>query len=184
MPITEETFERIALEDPDGKWELHCGELRSKPGMTTRHNQIGVVLAFRLQQQLSLDEYLVSGDRAYVRMSETRSYIPDVAVIPIALVDRMKHEQPTRLEVHQEPLPLVVEVWSPSTGEEDRTEKVPGYQRRGDAEIWLLRTQERTLLAYVREPDSSYSQHVYHGGIIRPRALPDVAIDLDELFRL
>src|SRR5215217_1665618 len=74
MPISEATFERVALEDPDGKWELHCGRLRGKPGMTTRHNLTGVVLAFRLQQQLPLDQYIVSGDRAYVRFSPTRTY--------------------------------------------------------------------------------------------------------------
>jgi hypothetical protein len=69
MPISEETFERVALEDPDGKWELHCGRL---------------------------------------------TY----------------------------------------------------------------------LIASVREPDGSYTEHVFHGGLIRPRALPNVAIDLDELFDL
>ena len=184
MAITEETFERVALEDPDGKWELHCGRLRSKPGMTTEHNDIGSILGFRLQQQLPLDEFRVRIDSARVRISETRTYIPDVAVAPIALVERMKREQSTRLEVYREPLPLIVELWSPSTGEEDLTDKLPGYQRRGDAEIWLVRHQERALIASVRELDGSYSEHVYHGGIIRPRALPNVAIDLDELFRL
>jgi Uma2 family endonuclease len=184
MPITEETFERVALEDPDGKWELHCGRLRSKPAMTAKHNQIGRILGFRLQQQLALDAYEVSIDNTWVRISATRTYIPDVAVLPTALVERMKQEQPTHLEVHRDPLPLIVEVWSPSTGKEDLTEKLPGYQGRGDAEIWLIRHQERALIASVREPDGSYSEHVYHGGVIHPRALPNVAIDLDELFRL
>jgi Uma2 family endonuclease len=184
MAITEETFERVALEDPDGKWELHCGRLRSKPGMTMRHTEVGVVLAFRLQQQLSFADYLVSGDRSYVRFSPTRTYIPDVVVIPRALVERMKREQPDRLEVHIEPMPLVVEVWSPSTGKEDLTEKLPGYQARGDAEIWLLHPGERTLRAWVRQPDGTYTEHVYHGGLVRPAALPGVTIDLDELFRL
>jgi Uma2 family endonuclease len=184
MPISEATFERVALEDPDGKWELHCGRLRSKPGMTTRHNRTGGLLGFRLQQQLPLDHYLVSVDSAHIRISAIRTYIPDVAVIPRALAQRLDHEQPTSLEVYRDPLPLVVEIWSPSTGEEDRTEKLPGYQRRGDAEIWLLRPQERTLIASVRGPDGSYAEQVYHGGVVRPHALPGVAIDLNELFDL
>ena len=184
MPISETTFERVALEDPDGKWELHCGRLRSKLGMTAKHNSIGDRLAFRLQLQLAVDAYRVTGDRAYVRVSETRTYIPDVAVIPMSLVERMEREQPSHLEVYPDALPLVVEIWSPSTGDEDLTEKVPGYQQRGDAEIWLLHHQQRTLRAFVREPDGSYTEHVHHGGIVRPRALPDVAIDLDELFDL
>jgi Uma2 family endonuclease len=40
------------------------------------------------------------------------------------------------LELYVEPLPLVVEVWSPSTGQYDVDEKLPEYQRRGDLEIW------------------------------------------------
>ena len=184
MPVSEETYERIALEDPDSKWELHSGELRSKPGMTTQHNDVSRVLAFRLQQQLPLDEYRVAADDARVRFSATRNYIPDVIVIPRAFVDRMKTEQSTRLEVYRDPLPLVVEVWSPSTGKEDLTQKLPGYQQRGDAEIWLLHPRQRMLQAFVRQPDGTYAEHVHHGGIIRAAALPDVRIDLDELFRL
>ena len=184
MPVSEETYERVALEDPDGQWELHCGTLRSKPGMTTRHNRTGGLLGFRLQQQLELHHYLVGVDSARVRISETRTYIPDVAVIPRALADQMDRDQPARLEVYRDPLPLIVEVWSPSTGKEDLDEKLPGYRQRGDAEIWLLRLQERRLIASVREPDGSYSEHIYEGGAIQPRALPNVSIDLDELFRL
>jgi Uma2 family endonuclease len=184
MPVSEETFERVALEDPDGKWELHCGRLRSKPGMTTQHNQISRVLGFRLQQQLSFDEYVVSTNMARVWFSPTRSYIPDVAVIPRPLVDRMERERPTRLEWYTDPLPLVVEVWSPSTGKEDLTDKLPGYQQRGDAEIWLIHPRERTLRAFVRQTDGSYTEHIYRGGAVRPTVLPIVSIDLDELFRL
>jgi Uma2 family endonuclease len=184
MSISEKTYERVALEDPDGKWELHCGRLRSKPGMTTQHNDIGRVLGFRLQEQLPLDQYRVSTDNARARFSPTRTYIPDVLVIPTATVNRMKREQPTRLEVHREPLPLVVEVWSPSTGNKDFTEKLPGYQSRGDAEIWLIHPRDRTLTASIRQPDGSYAEQVYHSGLIRPAALPDVVIDLEELFAL
>lgn len=184
MPVSEETFERVALEDPDGKWELHCGRLRNKPGMTARHNHIGRKLGFRLQQQLPLDMYEVSVDSAYVRVSPERSYIPDVAVVPTVLIRWLDSEHPTRLEVYQEPLPLIVEVWSPSTGKEDLNEKLPGYQERGDAEIWLIHPRERTLHAYVRQPNGNYVEHLHRGGIVQPAALPNVSIDLDELFRL
>jgi Uma2 family endonuclease len=184
MSVSEETFERVALEDPDGKWELHCGRLRNKPGMTTRHNLIGVVLGYRLQQQLPLEDFIVSGDRAYVRFSPTRTYIPDVAVIPRSLIEYMEQHHPDRLEVHQDPLPLVVEVWSPSTGKEDLTDKLPGYQERGDAEIWLIHPRERTLRAFVRQADGSYTEAIYRGGTISTAALPNVSIDLDELFSL
>ena len=40
MPVSEETFERVALEDPEGRWELICGKLREKPAMTTEHGYV------------------------------------------------------------------------------------------------------------------------------------------------
>jgi Uma2 family endonuclease len=184
MPVSEQTYERVALEDPDGNWELHCGQLRSKPGMTAAHNRIGRVLGYRLQQQLPLDVYEVSVDAARVRISERENYIPDVVVLPTAAVEAMEREHPTRLEAYREPMPLIVEVWSPSTGAFDVQTKVPDYQRRGDLEIWRLHRDERTLRAWVRQPDGGYVETVYTGGVVRPSALPNVSIDLDELFSL
>ena len=184
MPVTEETYERVALEDPDGKWELHCGRLRSKPAMTTQHNRVGRVLGYQLQRRLPLDAFEVSVDHARVHVSPSRDYIPDVAVIPTSVVERMEREQPTGLESYADQLPLIVEVWSPSNGENDRTEKLAGYRKRGDTEIWLLHRPDRTLRSWIRRPDGGYAEQIHHGGNVEPVALPGVHIDLDELFRL
>jgi Uma2 family endonuclease len=182
VPVSERTYEQLALEDPEGKWELWCGELRRKPSMTAAHNQTARILGFWLQQQLPLDQFEVSVDAARARRPVTNSYIPDVMVIPAPYVERMQHEQPDALEAYMDPLPLVVEVWSPSTGEYDATEKLADYKQRGDAEIWLLRPGDRTLIAWVRRSDGAYVEQVYRGGIVRPSALPNVTIDLDALF--
>jgi hypothetical protein len=40
MSISEATYERVALEDPAGQWELVRGRLRSKPAMTTERNSV------------------------------------------------------------------------------------------------------------------------------------------------
>jgi len=73
--------------------------------------------------------------------------IPDVCVIPREAVRRRRREYPAALEVYDEPMVLVVEVWSPSTGESDIDDKLKEYQRRGDLEIWLIHPYERTLTA-------------------------------------
>jgi len=78
----------------------------------------------------------------------------------------------------------MVDIWSPTTDNEDLTEKLPGYQARGDAEIWLLHPGERTLRAWVREANGAYTEWHYRSGSIELSALPNVTIDLDELFRL
>jgi Uma2 family endonuclease len=75
-----------------------------------------------------------------------------------------------------------VEIWPRSTGDYDVEEKLPEYQRRGDLEIWRLHPYERTLTAWRRQPDGSYTETIYTGGVVHPVALPGVAIDLDALF--
>ena len=79
-------------------------------------------------------------------------------------------------------MPLVVEVWSPSTGQSDIEEKLREYQQRGDLEIWRIHPYERTLTAWRRQPDGSYTETLYRGGIIEPAAIPNVRIDIDRLF--
>jgi Uma2 family endonuclease len=91
-------------------------------------------------------------------------------------------EQPRALDAYAEPLPLVVEIWSPSTGDYDIAGKIPAYQQRGDAEIWFIHPEQRTLTAWRRNPDGDYDETVYRGGLVHPHSLPGVVVDLDALF--
>ncbi|MEA2642766.1 MAG: hypothetical protein QOF51_4160 [Chloroflexota bacterium] len=180
MPVSEATFRQLALEDPEGHWELVCGDLRRKPGMTAAHNGASTELAFQLMLQLDKAWFRVRINAAHVRRSPENYYIPDVSVLPAELV---LPQLPLRsLEVYDRPIPLVVEVWSPSTGEYDVETKLIEYQRRGDLEIWLVHPYERTLTAWVRQPDGSYTETLYTGGLVQPSALPGVTIDLEALF--
>ena len=61
MPVTEQTFEQLALEDDDTKWEMVCGKLREKPGMTQEHNSAARRLAMSLARQLDPDADSKSG---------------------------------------------------------------------------------------------------------------------------
>ena len=182
MPVSGATYERVALEDPDGKWELVCGRLRQKPSMTAKHEHIARRLVRRLNAQLSEAEFDVGQDSPKLRVPSGNYRIPDVCVVPMSFVERQMTERPTELEVYEQPVPLVVEVWSPSTGEVDVTEKLREYQRRGDREIWRVHPYERTLTAWRRQPNGSYTETRHTGGIVRPASLPGVAIDLDGLF--
>jgi len=179
MPVSERTYKQLALEDP-GQWELHCGSLRRKPGMTVDHNRLATWLLVQLAQQLDRNEFDVRINMGHARRSSESYYIPDVYVIPMELVRTQRGLR--TLEVYGVPLPLVVEVWSPSTGEYDVDSKPPEYQRRGDLEIWRMHPYERTLTAWQRQEDGSYTETVHTGGVVHPSALPGVAIDLDALF--
>jgi Uma2 family endonuclease len=180
MPVSERTFLQVALEDPN-QWELHCGELRQKPPMTAKHNDFGFELAYMLRQQLNRQEFHVRCGSGHVRRTSENYYIPDVMVIPIELV-RPLLDRPDVLEAYDAPLPLIVEVWSPSTGDHDISSKLPEYQRRGDLEIWRVHPFDRTLTTWRRQPDGSYLEAHSSNGNVQPIFLPGVTIDLDSLF--
>ncbi|MGH2598887.1 MAG: Uma2 family endonuclease [Dehalococcoidia bacterium] len=181
MSVSEQEYRRIALADREGKWELDCGLLRSKPPMTTWHNRTAWFLGVELQNQLGRTRYEVRVDAGRTRRSPSHYYIPDVIVIPIDAVRRGLSDT-FALEAYAEPLPLVVEVWSPSTGDYDIDKKLPEYRRRGDLEVWRIHPYEHTLTAWVRQADGTYLETVYRGGVVHPSALPGISIDLDALF--
>ena len=181
MPVSAETYERVAQEDPDGKWELVCGRLRRKPIMTVEHNQVQRILTRLLGLQLDPREYAVDMDATRLRISTGLYYVPDVCVIPMALIRRLRERRGT-FEVYDDPMPLVVEVWSPSTGEYDVEQKLREYQLRGDREIWRIHPYERTLTAWRLQPDGTYTETLYTGGTVHPVALPNVTITLADLF--
>jgi Uma2 family endonuclease len=182
MPVSEATYLQLVMEDPDNRWELHDGCLVWKPDdMTTEHNQIGYRLTSQLIRQLDESEYEVRPGSSRTRTEQGSYYIPDLFVVPLRLVNQLK-ERPGTLEVYNEPLPFVTEVWSPSTGRYDVNSKLPEYQRRGDAEIWRIHPYDRTVTAWRKQPDGIYIESVHTSGTIHLIALPDVTIDLDKLF--
>ncbi len=183
MPVSEATYRRLVLEDPDSKWELICGYLRRKPAMRFEHYQTAIELAFMLREHLGLRDYLIRVDAGRVRRAGPRYFIPDVYVAAMDSVLR-QFPEPGMLEAYPEPLLLVVEVWSPSTAGYDVTERLREYQARGDREVWLLHPYERTLTRWVQQAGGSYTERHQQGGIVTPASLPAVHIDLDALFSM
>jgi Uma2 family endonuclease len=182
MAVSEALFELVALADDTARWELICGRLRPKPRMTAFHGQIARNLVRQLILQLPGEGLTVEREGPNLRVPGGNYRIPDVCVIPRHLVAQHQQNRPTALEIYEAPMPLVVEVWSPSTGDYDVDQKLREYQERGDLEIWRLHPGERSLTAWVRQPDGRYTETRYAGGIVRPVHLPGVAIDLDALF--
>ncbi|MGH2588513.1 MAG: Uma2 family endonuclease [Dehalococcoidia bacterium] len=180
MPISPKTYERIVLEDPDHQWELHCGQLVEKPPMTWEHNFTARRLADDLGAQLDRGVYEAVYNIGRVSRARESYFIPDVYVIPRETQRRLFRRG--RMESYPTPLPLVVEVWSRSTGGYDNSTKLPEYRRRGDLEIWFIHPYERTLRAWQRQPDGTYTETLYTEGSIQPVALPGVTIEIATLF--
>jgi Uma2 family endonuclease len=180
-PISLRDYEALAARDPSGQWELWDGTPREKPGMTFAHNDLGEELAFMIRAQLDRRQFRVRSNKARVRWSDRNVFIPDVMVIPAADAVEMRDDAQA-LETCASPVPLVVEVWSRSTGDYDQEVKILTYKVRGDAEIWRIHPYQRMLQRWVRDAEGGYRETVHTGGAVTPGALPGVTIDLDVLF--
>ena len=110
--ISNMTYERLALTQPDRKWELWDGYPREKPGMTAAHNDLAVFLGSMLLAQLDRAAYRVRIDAGRLHRPDATYFVPDLFVVPTALVAPLLPLTET-LEVYEQPLPLVVEIWSP-----------------------------------------------------------------------
>ena len=181
MALSAEQYEHLILGNPDETWELVDGRLREKPLMSMAHGDAGVELVVGLRTQLDRREFRVSFNHARLKRTDRSYFVPDVVVTRVAdfTGDR---SSPRAVDAHTAPALLVVEIWSPSTGDYDIEEKLPMYRARGDLEIWWLHPFGRTLSAWRRQPDGTYAETVHHGGTITPAELPHVTIDLDALF--
>jgi Uma2 family endonuclease len=177
--MSEQEYEAFVLSGVEGRYELHDGVLVEKPGMSWRHSALASLLGFLLQSQLDLDDYRVFYD-SRVRRPTATIFIPDVMVVPTAYGANLIDDP--GLAIFSDPLPLVVEVWSPSTGDYDTAAKIPVYRQRGDAEIWRIHPIERTLTRWVRDGDGAYVAATQHGGVVALSALSSVSVDLDRLF--
>ena len=177
--MSEQAYLEFVQSGEEGAWELHDGRLVEKPGMSWKHLDIMALLVAFLHQQLDRAEFHVFAE-SRVRRPAATIFLPDVAVVPTAYGEEIR-DLPV-LAIFSKPLPLVVEVWSPSTGDYDVDAKLPVYQQRGDLEIWRIHPYERTLTSWQRQPDGSYREALHHDGTITPVALPGVTIDLGMLF--
>ena len=173
-------FERFVLDHPGKTWELHRGRIREKPSMVVGHERAQYGLMYQLIRQLDEDEFVVRA-RAGRVASATSLYVPDFFVLPVEQWKAFQGQE-ALFHSYRDPLPLVVEIWSPSTGGYDIDKKLPEYVARGDQEIWRLHPFERTLKVWRRRPDGDYDVVEFTGGSVELHALPGVTIDLDALF--
>jgi Uma2 family endonuclease len=181
MPITQETYRALTLEDPDHQWELFRGKLMEKPSMSVSHNRTMARLAHQLSAQLDIERFEVRTNTGRLRYTDETYFIPDVHIVPVALMAE-PNESSEALEVLTASMPFVAEVWSPSTGGYDVDRKIPEYQRRGDSEIWRLHPYERSVTMFRRRDDGSYVESVVTSETVLLLEFPNVVVDVDELF--
>lgn len=179
--VSEAVYRQLALRDDYALVELYRGQLREKPPMSVGHGNVMGRLMGQLFAQIDQSAYLIRVQHARLRLSSDTYFIPDIAIVPHHMMAALE-DVPTSLDAYSDPLPLVIEIWSTSTGNYDVTEKLAAYQQRGDQEIWSVHPYARTLTSWVRQPDGTYSEVVRLTGLVRPAVLAGVDIDIDLLF--
>ena len=180
MAVSYATYERVALEDDGAIWELVCGRLREKPGMTQDHNRRSSRLMAQLVHQLDELTFEVRMNAPSLKVSSGTYFVPDIVVIPADMPSAGARD--TSLEMYERPVPFVAEVWSPSTGDYDVETKLAQYQERGDLEIWRVHPIDREVTVWRRQPDGSYRESRYASGSVPVESLPGVDIHLGRLF--
>src|SRR5262245_11040104 len=128
--MSPEEYEHLALGEAGRGWELVNGRLREKPSMSIAHEFMSYDLAVFLTNHLPRDRYRVHHDSAKLKRADRSYYIPDVAVTSPSGADLLRAD-PHALNLHVDPVLLVVEVRSPSTGDYDLETKIRAYQDRG-----------------------------------------------------
>jgi Uma2 family endonuclease len=172
------TYERLAVLDEFKRTELWDGVPVEKPTMSQGHGDALVELTLALRLRIDRVRGRVRVNHAKLAIPGGNFFIPDLAILPAdAFTD------PTAADLFHVPAFLVVEVWSPSTGSYDIDVKLPAYRARGDAEIWRVYPPERSITRWVRRPDGAYLESVVTAGRIALAALPDVEIDVADVFR-
>jgi Uma2 family endonuclease len=141
--MSEQDYEAFVLSGVEGLWELHDGRLVEKPGMSWEHTDTVAELVTLLRNQLDRKQFGAVAESRVRRPTDT-IFTPDVMVVPAASMEQVCG-RPGKLAIFPGPLPLVVEVWSVSTGSYDVDTKIPVYMERGDQEIRRIQPYEQTL---------------------------------------
>jgi len=158
----------VGIIPPDARVELIEGEVIEMPPMGPPHD-------VALQLLLQIFAALASEGRLRIQMplglSEYSEPEPDLLVVaPGTPVGKPNVEQ----------VALAVEI-AYASRKFDLQRKAPLYRRTGILETWVLDIPHQRLVVFPRDGGS-----VVHargqGSRITPRAVPEVTLDLDELF--
>jgi Uma2 family endonuclease len=79
----------------------------------------------------------------------------------------------------------IIEIISPNTSHKDLHEKFDIYQEAGVKEYWIIHPQDQTVMVFILNSQQQYeakAKPFTRGDIIYPDTLPELGIDLNEIF--
>ncbi len=182
MPITEATYERVALESRDEElWELWAGCLRRKPDVTYEHEDTLSRLTGQVYRQVDETQFVVRSSNGRLRSASGSYFIPDLCVLARS-TRATQMPGSGRLETYDSPALFVAEVRSPSTASYDSATKIPEYRARGDFEIWHVEPMLQLVTRWVRLAGGDYEESQLRAGSVELDSIPGVTIDIERLW--
>ena len=155
----------------DARYELASGVPVAMAPPSGRHADIVANITARLGGQLARPCRVPVGAGVARRDNDDEFRLPDVIVSC----------EPTPRVYFQQPC-LIVEVLSPSTEKEDRTDKLDFYRSLESVEAVVLVWQDKRRVQVIRrEPDRWSIQDLVGGGHLSVTAL-DLRLALDEIY--
>jgi Uma2 family endonuclease len=170
-----------ALPDDGTDYEIIEGVLYVAPHASYDHQRLLQWLVVQLTldvERRGLGRLVLDAD---LIVDERRTYVsPDLMIFaperPPVLDERGWNRVAPR---------VAVEILSDSTRERDLGAKRQLYARIGVEHYWVVAPGVQVVTEHVLEPDGVYREHVWGpgpGGVFRPAAFAELAIDLRELF--
>ena len=147
----------FAMESDGKAYELIDGELREMTTPNIGHQRI----TFRLSRTIEPEATRVGGEvfcpGVGVVVEEAIVQVPDIVVVTRPI-------EQTNLEYGLiTPPDLVIEILSPSTARNDRTDKKDRYEAFGVRELWLVSPEARTIEIFALDADGRYALHARVG---------------------
>jgi len=171
------TFEYLLETPEDGnRYEILDGELIVSPAPSKLHQEI-----------LARLHLLVAGHVLAHNLGKVYFAPVDVRLFPHDIVQPdLLFIRADRLDIYRDnpvegPPDLVVEVISPSSRVRDTVRKARVYAAAGVLEYWLPDPAEHGFLLRVLH-DGRYEEIAPEGGCLRSTVLPDLVLNIEELF--
>jgi Uma2 family endonuclease len=161
----------------DAVEEVIDGEIILMPPAKLRHARIIKLLSKALLLQLDVRVYDVLAGSCGVIISEKplTCRTPDIM---IALLSSVVERDGYLRSAPQ----LVVEVISPSESRRMTERKLRDYEAIATPEVWVISPKDHAIEVYHLENAALERTAILTTGILKPRAVPDVQIDIAQIW--
>jgi len=174
-----------SLTMPENKLEeIVHGESRIMPPSTKKHAYLVEELSHILRTQLDRGEYRVTDTGAGLGIERVPlTYrIPDLMVLRTEAIRQDSVETASNDPYIWTAPELIVECLSPSNRKGSIQELLADYARIAAPEVWLLDPKPPQFTAYRLESGAPKPWLATENGQVTPLLLPNVAVDLTELW--